>query len=233
MKNYTEPELDLIEFISQVHNYDLNIVEREIYLHSHFGLTGDEEGGIEYRMATQFIKNLHILNRIEKSEILLHFQSPGGDYISGMAIFDAIKISKSSISILVYGEVASMGTIVLQAAKNRVMTPNCELMIHKGFVSLEGNISTVQSNAAWNAKVNKRMLKILASRCVFGRFFQKKKMSESKAMSYIEKKLNKIGDWNLDAEEAVYYGFADGIIGNVGFENTNKLKGRNVKNTRE
>lgn len=224
-KKSPEPELDLIEFISQVHNYDLNIVEREIYLHSHFGMVGDEEeGGIEYRMSTQFIKNLHILNRIERRGILLHFQTPGGDWICGMAIYDAIKLSESPISILAYGEVASMGAVVLQAARKRVMTPNCEVMVHKGFVALEGNTSTVQSNAKWNLKINKRMLQILASRCVYGQYFQEKKMSEEQVMAYIDKKLNKLGDWNLDAEEAVYYGLADGIIGNAGFEKANKLK---------
>jgi len=224
-KSKPEYEVDLIEFVGQVHNYDLNIIEREIYLHSHFGLAGDEEeGGIEYRMATQFIKNLHILNQMEQSGILLHFQTPGGDWICGMAIYDAIKLSESPVTILAYGEVASMGAIVLQAAKKRVMTPNCEVMVHKGFVALEGNTSTVQSNAKWNLKINKRMLQILASRCVYGRYFQEKKMSESQVMAYIDKKLNKLGDWNLDAEEAVYYGLADGVIGSTGFETPQKTK---------
>lgn len=224
-KKQPEPEMDLIDFINQVHNYDLNIVEREIYLHSHFGLIGDEEeGGIEYRMATQFIKNLHILNNVEQKGILLHFQTPGGDWICGMAIYDAIKLSPSPISILAYGEVASMGAVVLQSAYKRVMTPNCEVMVHKGFVSLEGNTSTVQSNAKWNLKINKRMLQILASRCVQGRYFQERKMSEAQVMAYIDKKMNKLGDWNLDAEEAIYYGLADGIMGSKEFETLKKIK---------
>lgn len=225
-KKLPEPEVDLIDFINQVHNYDLNIVEREIYLHSHFGLAGDEEeGGIEYRMATQFIKNLHLLNKLEPKGILVHFQTPGGDWICGMAIYDAIKLSPPPISILAYGEVASMGAVVLQAADKRVMTPNCEVMVHKGFVALEGNTSTVQSNAKWNLKINRRMLQILASRCVYGRYFQERKMNENQVISYIDKKMNKLGDWNLDAEEAVYYGLADGIIGSKGFETLKAIKG--------
>jgi len=224
-KKQPEPEVDLIDYMNQVHNYDLNIVDREIYLHSHFGVGSDEEeAGIEYRMATQFIKNLHILNKVEQKGILIHFQTPGGDWICGMAIYDAIKLSKSPINILAYGEVASMGVIVLQAAKTRVMTPNCEVMVHRGFVTLEGNTSTVQSNAKWNLKINKRMLQILASRCVNGKYFKAKKMNEVQIMSYIDKRMSKLGDWNLSAEEAVFFGLADGIIGSRGFETADKIR---------
>jgi ATP-dependent Clp endopeptidase proteolytic subunit ClpP len=216
-------EIDLIEFVSQVHNYDINLVDREIYLHSHIGMA-EEEAGIEYRMATQFIKNLHLLNKVDQKNILIHFQSPGGDWICGMAIFDAIILSLSPITLLAYGEVASMGAVVFQSAKRRIMTPNCEVMVHKGFVSLEGNTSTVQSNAKWNLKINKRMLQILAARCIKGKYFKEKNMNNDQVMTFIDKKMSKLGDWNLDAEEAVYYGMADAILGTSGFETIPKIR---------
>lgn len=52
--------------MGQVHNYDIDVVDREIYLHSHIGMADEEEAGIEYRMSTQFIKNLHLLNKVDQ-----------------------------------------------------------------------------------------------------------------------------------------------------------------------
>jgi ATP-dependent protease ClpP protease subunit len=31
-------------------------------------------------------------------------------------------------------------------------------------------------------------------------------------------------DWWMDAEEAVFYGFADGVLGQEGFENLDKIR---------
>lgn len=227
MATKTNPQIDLIELVNQVHNYDLNLLTREIYLHSHFSAGGahpEEEGGIEYRMATQFIKNLHLLDYNENKPIIIHLQSPGGDWNYGMAIYDAIESARSFVTILAHGEVSSMSSVVFQAARKRVMMPNCELMIHRGFLSLEGVTSTVQSNALWNKKTDKKMLAILASRAVDGLFFRQREMGESQVAKFIDQKIQKLGDWNLDAEECVYYGMADGVFGYPGFDSLDKLR---------
>ena len=141
-------QIDFSELINQVHNYDLNSFSREIYLHSHYGSSlPEEEGGIEYRMATQFVKNLHLLDAHSQENILVHLQSPGGDWTHGMAMFDAIKAAKSTINILAHGEISSMSSILFQAASKRIMMPSCEFMIHRGFLSVEGVATTVQAIA--------------------------------------------------------------------------------------
>ena len=172
-KKKNSVEIDFLELVNHVHNYDLNLFNREIYLHSHYS-GHDEESGIEYRMATQFVKNLHLLDQDSRESILIHLHSPGGDWIHGMAIFDAIKYSSSCINILAYGEVSSMSSVLFQAANKRIMMPSCEFMIHRGFLTLEGVATTVQSNAAWNKKTDMTMLRLYASRAVNGSFFTKK-----------------------------------------------------------
>jgi ATP-dependent protease ClpP protease subunit len=219
------PEVDFLELVSQVHNYDLNPFTREIYLHSHYSSGhSDEEGGIEYRMATQFVKNLHLLDQNNHENILVHLQSPGGDWIHGMAMYDAIEAANSCVNILAYGEVSSMSSILLQAAHRRIMMPSCEFMIHRGFLSLEGVATTVQTNAAWNKKTDMTMLQIYASRAVSGPFFRLKDMTEGDVIKFIDQKIRKLGDWNLSAEEAVYYGLADGVLGCAGFESLEKIR---------
>ena len=222
MPKKKEEKIDFLELINQVHNYDLNPASREIYLHSHY-LSGDDEGGIEYRMANQFIKNLHLLNKQSSDSILVHLQSPGGDWVHGMAMFDAIQFSVSKVAMLAYGEVSSMSGVLFQSACNRVMMPSCELMIHHGFLSLEGVSNTVQSNALWNRKIDEKMLKIYASRAVNGPYFSSKDMNENAVAKFIDKKIKKFGDWSLTAEEAVYYGFCDGVYGQEGFETSDKI----------
>lgn len=218
-------EIDFLELVNQVHNYDLNPASREIYLHSHYNSGHpDEEGGIEYRMATQFIKNLHLLDHTDDANILIHLQSPGGDWGHGMAMFDAIAFAKSHITMLAYGEVSSMSSIVFQAAPRRVLMPNCEVMIHRGFLTLEGVATTVQSNAVWNKKTDQMMLRIYAARACEGTYFRLRSMTEPQVVKFIDEKIKKLGDWNLSAEEAVYYGLADGVFGEPEFESLDKIR---------
>lgn len=218
-KKKAEPEIDLNELVAQVHNYDVNLHTREIYLHSHYGAGHpDEEGGIEYRMATQFVKNLHLLELLDETNILVHLQSPGGDWSYGMAMFDAIEHAKSTVTMLAHGEINSMSGILFQSADKRVMMPHCEMMVHRGFLSLEGIATSVQSNAAWNRKTDATMLQIYAKKAVDGPFFKKKGMDVIRVANFIDNKIKKLGDWNLNAEEAVQYGFADGIFGDKGYE---------------
>lgn len=222
-KKNREPELDLQEVLDGVHDYGLNLATREVYLHSH--LDDEEEGGIEYRMAARFIKNMHILDLAGNENILIHFQlPPGGDWEHGMAIFDAMMFAASPITALCHGQVSSMSGIVLQAAPKRVMMPNCEFMIHRGFLSLHGVSTTVQSNADWNKKTDIKMLKIFAKRAIHGEYFRARGLSEVQVATYIDKQIRKYGDWNLDAEEAVYYGLADGVLGEAGFETITNIR---------
>ncbi|RTK93292.1 MAG: hypothetical protein EKK64_10300 [Neisseriaceae bacterium] len=209
----TKKQFSPIEFGEMLHhvqNYGINWTNREIYLHSHYSST--EEEGIEYRMATQFIKNLHLLNSINDKKITVHLQTPGGDWNHGIAMFDAVVFSKSPISMIAYGEINSMSGIFFQSAKERIMMPNCSLMIHKGFLALEGNTNAIHSNAMFSRRTDLSMLKIFAEKAVGSPFFKEKKMNVKQIESYIDKKISRVGDWNLTSEESVYYGFADKIF---------------------
>lgn len=216
-------DLDFLEMINQVHSNNLNVLSREIYIHGHYS-SNDEDAGIEYKMATQFVKNLHLLNQISAEPVLVHMQCPGGDWVHGMAMYDAIQSVSSPVSILGYGEVSSMSSILLQVAKKRVLMPNCEFVIHRGFLSLDGVTTTVQTNAEWNKKTDFAMLCVYARKAVHGEYFQKKNMNENDVVIFIDQKIKDLGDWILSASEAVHYGFADGILGSENYETLSKLR---------
>jgi ATP-dependent protease ClpP protease subunit len=70
------------------------------------------------------------------------------------------------------------------------------------------------NQADYERRIADTMFNIYASRCVDGKFFAEKfgkKPSEKQAKQYLIRKL-KSGDWYLNAEDAVYYGFADAIL---------------------
>jgi ATP-dependent protease ClpP protease subunit len=68
------------------------------------------------------------------------------------------------------------------------------------------------------------MVDIFAKRAVKGLFFRKKKMKYDEIFNYIDGIVKKKNDWYLDAQEAVDYGFADGILGTKGFETFEALR---------
>jgi len=104
-----------VDTISDVQTYGLDVKNRERYLHGYIGNT-DEDPGVEYRMAAQFYKNIRLLDSISNLPIIIHMFSEGGEWDAGMAIYDAIALSKSYITIIAYGQASSMSSIILQAA---------------------------------------------------------------------------------------------------------------------
>lgn len=211
------------QLLHDVHNHHLNHHSRESYLHGYFGEFEDEPG-VEYRMAATFIKNMHILESQNSQNILVHMHTLGGNWSDGMAIYDTIRSLKSSVTILTYAQASSMSGIILQAADKRVLMPDCEFMIHHGSISVEDNSMAVKSAVDRNERSCRRMLQIFAQRALTGKFFAERNYKIKKIMSFIDSKIKQYSDWYLSADEAVYYGFADGVLGQKGFETIAKIK---------
>jgi ATP-dependent protease ClpP protease subunit len=217
---------ELEQLISDIHSYHLNYHSREIYLHSSFGgCCDDDELGVEYRMATAFIKNLHlIVGQNAELPILVHMQTVGGNWGDGMAIFNSIRFAPTPVTIVAYAQASSMSGIILQSADCRVLAPDCEFMIHHGSLAVADNSMAVKSAVDSNEKACRRMLDIFAKRARTGKYFKERGMSESKIKTFLDRKIKEKSDWYLSAEEAVHYGFADGILGESGYESLEDLK---------
>lgn len=202
------------ENAKDVHDYNLDIINRHIFLNNSPSVVDDGNPGVEHKMANTFIKNIRILDSLSNSPIIIHMHSIGGNWNDGMAIFDAISTCKSRVSIIVYGQAESMSSIILQAADCRIMMPNAYFMCHFGSSGYIGNYLDVQQSAAFEKRFTDKMFEIYTEVCANGKFFsdQNPKPSPGKIKAFLKRKF-KEGDWYLDAEESVYYGFADGILG--------------------
>ena len=209
--------------IYQLHDYNINIKTREVYLHPR---TDSDDGGVEYGMAVNFIKNLNLLCGQNDRNVLVRMQTCGGDWNQGMAIYDSVIASSAPVTILSYAYARSMSSIILQAADKRVFMPHTEFMVHFGTLSDENSYLNFVSGTDFVKISTQRMLKAYAKRCILGEHFKRryKSITEEKVMQYIERMMKEKGDWWMTAEEAIYYGMGDGILGEKGFETIEKIR---------
>lgn len=216
--SYTQHDI----ILNNIHNYNINIKTREIFLHS--AIDGEEEGGVDYRSAINLEKNLRLLDGISRDPILIHMHLPGGDWEDCMAMYDTIQMCKSHITILAYGKIQSASSILLQAPDLRILMPNSTTLIHYGSISLDGEHKAATSALHWSAREAAKMIDIFADRCIKGQMAVEKNWKKFIAKKHIEAQLSNKSDWILNAEETVHYGFADGILGQRKYMSIDSLK---------
>ena len=195
--------------ISEIHNYGIDVKNREIYIND-FDDSG-ESAGVDHRMIQNFVKNINFLKNQNKEPITIFLQTVGGCWYAGMGIYDAIKNCKCKTTVIGYSQICSMGSLILQASSKRLLTPNAIFMCHYGSIDLTGDYLSAQNYALINKNNAETMVSIYAEKCYkHGLYFKERKYNLSKTKSYIKRKM-KDGDWYMTAEEAINYGFIDGI----------------------
>jgi len=77
---------------------------------------------------------LDLAKRLDKrpNKINVSLCSEGGDLGAGLAIYDRLK-AVPDCTITATGECSSMATVILQAAKLRRATPNCQFLFHLSY----------------------------------------------------------------------------------------------------
>ena len=209
--------------LNSIHVYNIDVANREIYLHSYHG--DEEEGGVDYRSAVTLEKNIRYLNTLSLEPILIHMHLPGGDWQDCLGMYDTIKFSKAKIIILAYAKAESCSGVLLQSAHLRILMPNTNLLIHYGFLSLDGEHSkAAASSIEWNERECRKMIDIFTDRCMNSPVCKHKNWKKMMVKKHIESQLNNRCDWILTADEAVQYGFADGVLGTKQFPNIDYLK---------
>jgi len=196
--------------LNEIHEYCINEKTREIFLHSSFSY--DEDKGIDFKKANQFLKNILYLDSIAKKDITIHMHSIGGEYHSGMLIYDAIKNCRSVVTIVCHGEISSMGIIVLQAADRRISMPNCKFLLHFG----TSGICNHEQNVAFSWIQSEKdsievMLDILSKKIKSTPLENEilKNKNENQIKKYIKKIITTKGDWILTSDLALSYGLID------------------------
>jgi ATP-dependent Clp protease protease subunit len=194
-----------LDHVSLFHEYGIHIPTRTIYLESSLENNGSDDG-VNYYMASTFFKNMAILEKMNNEQITVILNTCGGDIFQGMMIYDTIKASKARVVIKAMGQASSMGSIILQAGDERVMSAHAFLMFHLGSPETSGlNIYEVLANAKHELEFGNKIDMILYNR------IKDKHDKDNKAFTK-----QKFQDMNfkskfLTAEETVEMGLADRI----------------------
>jgi ATP-dependent protease ClpP protease subunit len=210
--------------ISLIHSHGIDIQNREIYLHSYMS-DNEEESGIDYRCSVIFEKNLRYLNLLSLEPILVHMHLPGGHWQDCLGMYDAIKMSKAKVIILAYAKAESSSSVLLQAADLRILMPNTNVLIHYGSFSVDAEHSkAAAAGVQWNERECDKMIDVFTDRCMDSSIYREKNWKRMMAKKHIVSQLANKCDWILTSEEALYYGFADGVLGSKRFPNIDYLK---------
>jgi ATP-dependent protease ClpP protease subunit len=209
--------------LNLIHSYNIDTKNREIYLHSYLS-DSDEESGVDYRSAVVFEKNLRYLNTISLEPILVHMHLPGGDWQDCLGIYDSIRASKSKVIIIANAKVESSSSVLLQAADLRILMPNTNFLIHYGSLSIDNEHKAALSMVQWSEKESEKMIDIFTEKCMNSIISKEKNWKRMMARKHIVSQLATKRDWILTAEEAVRYGFADGIFGTKKYPSIDSIK---------
>jgi len=213
----------LAEILANIHNFNVNPVTREIFLH---GYVGDawEDVMVDHRMANNFIKNMSLLEGESNAPILIHQCTCGGEWLYGLAIYDRIKCSPCVVTVLAHAEATSMSSIMPLAADYRVIMPNAIYMIHHGSAALEGEVPTILADAKQISLDVELMLDIYIKACKGSIKFVR--WGDGRIRNWLVAKLGiESPNWWLSAREAVEYGFMTAVLGDPGYETIEVLRG--------
>lgn len=184
--------------IDHFYDYGIHIPTGTIYL----GDPAEDESEVNSVMAAQAIKSIHLMSHVDThKELTIIMNNVGGDEYHGLGIIDAIAAHKGYVTIKVYGQAMSMGSLILQAADSRIMMPNSTLMIHYGTWEYDGGAKDFDK---W-AEENKRL-------CRWMEDYYLIRIREAKpqfSQNALKKMLNT--DTFLSAQQTVEYGLADSV----------------------
>lgn len=157
-------------------------------------------GAVGGKSAGDCVYQLGIWARQSDEPINLIFNSPGGNVIDGLALYDYIKeLQGSGISINTHsiGMAASMGGVLLQAGAVRTMGANAFLLIHEVSSGASGKMTELEDELEFSKRLQDRLVNILAERST---------MTARQIKTRWKRK-----DWWLGAAEAMELGFIDGV----------------------
>ena len=131
--------------------------------------------------------------------ITLNLSTFGGDVYSGFGLCDSIRMSETSIKIICYGKVMSMGIPVLLSGHYRAAHKNTIFMIHDVSCCAFGKLHELEEYVEQNKILREKMIEYICSRTKFPR---------KKLIDIIDKKQ----DFYFNAEDALKWKFIDEII---------------------
>ena len=156
-------------------------------------------GVVNDNMSTVVQAQLMYLDSVEKRDIKMHVDSPGGSVKSGLSMVDVMRYINSDVETINTGMAASMGSILLSSGtKGKRSSLNfSKVMIHQVSSGAQGHVADNRISQMESEKYNYILFKMLAENS--GRDFQ-----------YVLEAARR--DKWLNSQEALEFGFIDEVI---------------------
>lgn len=157
-------------------------------------------GPVNDQMSTIVQAQLMFLDSVDKKDITMHVDSPGGSVKSGLSMVDVMHYIKSDVATINTGMAASMGSILLSsgAKGKRSSLRFSKVMIHQVSSGAQGHIADNRINQMESEKYNYILFKMLAANC--GKTFDEVLDGARR-------------DHWFNSDEALQFGIIDEIIG--------------------
>jgi ATP-dependent Clp protease protease subunit len=136
---------------------------------------------------------------IEMPHIQILLSTYGGSVYDGLALYDAIKASKTKVDVIIGGKSMSMGTIIMLGSETRKAYRNTTFMIHEMTSGYLGKLADMENDLGESKRLQKILWDIITSET---------KITQKQLDDIYEKKK----DWYLSAEEAFELGLITEII---------------------
>jgi ATP-dependent Clp protease, protease subunit len=157
-------------------------------------------GAVNQQMADIIQAQLLFLDSVEKRDISLYINSPGGSVMCGLGIVDLMNYIGSDVATINVGMCASMGSVLLSSGtkSKRSSLIYSKVMTHQVSHGTQGNVQDTRINQLEAEKYNYILFKLLAKNC-------DKTFDEVLESSRRDKWFN--------SQEALEFGLIDEIIG--------------------
>ena len=157
------------------------------------------QGEIHTGNANELImKLLYLQSENKKKPINFYLNSPGGDVVATLAIYDVMQIMSCPVQTFCVGQAASGAAVLLAGGTKgkRYCLPHSRVMIHQPYGGVSGQISDIEIQAD----------EIIRNRSVLNEVLAK---HTNKSVEQIAKDTDR--DFFLTAEQAKEYGLVDEI----------------------
>ena len=146
---------------------------------------------------------LFLENDSPGTPINFYINSPGGDVIAGLSIYDTMNFIKSPVHTYVMGQAASMGSLLAQAGEPgfRYIMPHARHMIHQVSSGTQGTAIDMKIALEETLRLNSELTDIYV-----------KHNSRGKSRDDLGRDMSR--DFFMTATESLEYGLADKIIAN-------------------
>jgi ATP-dependent Clp protease protease subunit len=156
-------------------------------------------GEVNDNMSTVVQAQLMYLDSVDKVDITMHIDSPGGSTKSGLSMVDVMDYIKCDIRTVNTGMAASMGSILLGAGTKgkRSSLRFSRTMLHQSSGGFRGNIQDAEIDMVEWKKINQTLFDLLGQYC-------------GKKPAQVMKDASR--DLWLSSGEALKYGIIDEVV---------------------